>query len=261
MAGMALSLRSRSRLAPSLLVFPWLPAARRGEGAQVLRRAAAPSTVRPTWPAAPPLWRPHCTAATEESTPAAPDPLAHLRQNPWEYLDSEEYIERYGEIPIWKDYRRNHKGGIPPQKTRKTCIRGSNVCSNPCPACRDPKIIMDFKNIRLLQQFICPHQGIVFDPSLTGLCQRQHKNLLAAIKKAQDYGLLLIELPLLAEPATPEDFTNAHGAVSLTPPPPHCAGGSPGDPWYPWYAWRQPPARDVEKLRGLYKGFLKKDRQ
>lgn len=33
-----------------------------------------------------------------------------------------EYIERYGTNPVWAGYRRNHKGGIPPQKTRKTCI-------------------------------------------------------------------------------------------------------------------------------------------
>lgn len=33
-----------------------------------------------------------------------------------------EYIERYGTNPVWTGYRRNHKGGIPPQKTRKTCI-------------------------------------------------------------------------------------------------------------------------------------------
>lgn len=33
-----------------------------------------------------------------------------------------EYTERYGTRPVWADYRRNHKGAIPPQKTRRTCI-------------------------------------------------------------------------------------------------------------------------------------------
>lgn len=33
-----------------------------------------------------------------------------------------EYFERYRTEPVWNGYRRNHKGGIPPQKTRKTCI-------------------------------------------------------------------------------------------------------------------------------------------
>lgn len=41
-----------------------------------------------------------------------------------------EYIERYGAMPVWTGYRRNHKGGIPPQKTRKTCIVNdlSTIC-------------------------------------------------------------------------------------------------------------------------------------
>ena len=28
----------------------------------------------------------------------------------------------YGDALVWQPYRRNHKGGIPPEKTRKTCI-------------------------------------------------------------------------------------------------------------------------------------------
>lgn len=79
-----------------------------------------------------------------------------------------EYVERYGSSAVWTGYRRNHKGGIPPQKTRKTCIvpfllhrtdffmlcylsnqnsvfvfqRGDKICGNPCPICRDPNIIV-----------------------------------------------------------------------------------------------------------------------
>ncbi|GAA6068747.1 28S ribosomal protein S18b, mitochondrial, partial [Tachysurus ichikawai] len=68
-----------------------------------------------------------------------------FRDTPWEYLESEEYIERYGSRPVWSDYRRNHKGGIPPQKTRKTCIRGEKICGNPCPICRDPNIIIHYQ--------------------------------------------------------------------------------------------------------------------
>lgn len=32
------------------------------------------------------------------------------------------YKITYGDHPVWKEYRRNHKGSIPPAKTRKTCI-------------------------------------------------------------------------------------------------------------------------------------------
>uniref|UniRef100_A0AAZ3RVR5 Uncharacterized protein n=1 Tax=Oncorhynchus tshawytscha TaxID=74940 RepID=A0AAZ3RVR5_ONCTS len=45
------------------------------------------------------------------------------KDRPWGYLESEEYIEHYGISPVWSNYRRNQKGGIPPQKTRNTCIR------------------------------------------------------------------------------------------------------------------------------------------
>nr|XP_029519699.1 28S ribosomal protein S18b, mitochondrial-like [Oncorhynchus nerka] len=46
------------------------------------------------------------------------------KDRPWGYLESEEYIEHYGTSPVWSNYRRNQKGGIPSQKTRNTCIVG-----------------------------------------------------------------------------------------------------------------------------------------
>ncbi|MEE6515825.1 hypothetical protein FKM82_024903 [Ascaphus truei] len=50
------------------------------------------------------------------------DTASRYKDQPWEYLASEEYLERYGQAAVWVGYRRNHKGAIPPQKTRKTCI-------------------------------------------------------------------------------------------------------------------------------------------
>lgn len=32
------------------------------------------------------------------------------------------YTTTYGNDPVWKEYRRNHKGSIPSKKTRKMCI-------------------------------------------------------------------------------------------------------------------------------------------
>ncbi|CAJ1083622.1 28S ribosomal protein S18b%2C mitochondrial [Xyrichtys novacula] len=72
----------------------------------------------------------------------ATETLSRYKERPWEYLDSEEYTDRYGSGPVWAGYRRNHKGGIPPQKTRKTCIRGDKVSGNPCPICRDPNVMI-----------------------------------------------------------------------------------------------------------------------
>ncbi|XP_048343209.1 28S ribosomal protein S18b, mitochondrial [Sphaerodactylus townsendi] len=50
------------------------------------------------------------------------DTESRFKEKPWEYLESEEYLEKYGSNPVWFGYRRNHKGQVPPQKTRKTCI-------------------------------------------------------------------------------------------------------------------------------------------
>ncbi|MED6264179.1 28S ribosomal protein S18b, mitochondrial [Characodon lateralis] len=115
--------------------------------------------------------------------------LDRYKQRPWDYLESEEYVERYGSSAVWAGYRRNHKGGIPPQTTRKTCIRGDKICGNPCPVCRDPNIIIHHQNVKLLQQFISPHTGMVYDPTLTGVCMKQQKKLNEAIDKARDDGM------------------------------------------------------------------------
>lgn len=79
-----------------------------------------------------------------------------------EYLASSEYKETYGDKFIWEGYRRVHKGGIPPKKTRESCIRFRVITtSSPCPICRDEYLILDYKNLELLKQFISPHTGEV----------------------------------------------------------------------------------------------------
>ncbi|KAM8954103.1 small ribosomal subunit protein mS40 [Pelodytes ibericus] len=177
------------------------------------------------------------------------DTASKYKDQPWEYLTSEEYLERYGKKTVWANYRRNHKGPIPPQKTRKTCIRGGKVSGNPCPICRDQKLGVDYRNVNLLQQFICPHTGMVYDPSKTGVCMKQQKILVKAITEAQDHGLLSVILPHIT--LSHEDFVNTHGAVTHTPPYP-----SEG-PWYTWYEWQEPPEKEMKLLRKLYRPYLK----
>nr|KAF6271219.1 mitochondrial ribosomal protein S18B [Pipistrellus kuhlii] len=139
---------------------------------------------------------PFQTLSTEAPLEEDSLPISPYENEPWKYLDSEEYQTRYGSRPVWADYRRNHKGGVPPQKTRKTCIRKDKVAGNPCPICRDHKLHVDFRNVKLLQQFVCAHTGIIFHAPYTG------------------------------------------------------------DPWYPWYSWKQPPERELSRLRRLYHGHL-----
>ncbi|XP_043477107.1 uncharacterized protein LOC122508075 [Leptopilina heterotoma] len=112
------------------------------------------------------------------------------------YIESEAYKTTYGDNPIWKLYRRNFKGQFAPRKTRKTCIRGGVVSTgNPCPICRDEYLVLDYKNRKLLNQFISPYNGETLSYRVTNICQKQHKNLLVAIKIAKDRGIVTYDPP------------------------------------------------------------------
>ncbi|XP_034017240.1 28S ribosomal protein S18b, mitochondrial [Thalassophryne amazonica] len=189
-----------------------------------------------------------CTAAPVKDK----DPGSRYKDAPWDYLESEEYISRYGTNPAWTGYRRNHKGGIPPQKTRKTCIRGEKICGNPCPVCRDPNIIIHHQNVKLLQQFISPHTGMVFDATQTGVCRKQQKKLNEAINLARDQGLLPFQIPHVDFSGV--DYSNSHDAVGSTPPPSFMTSG---ETWYKWYGEITPDEEEVAKVRKLYKPYLK----
>ncbi|CAN9504145.1 unnamed protein product [Ophioblennius macclurei] len=216
--------------------------------ASVLQRL--PSRTQPVLRAGPHPAKSYCTAAATAAP--APDSQNRYQEKPWEYLESEEYVEKYGDEPVWAGYRRNHKGGIPPQKTRKTCIRGDKICGNPCPICRDPHIVVHPQNVKLLQQFISPHTGIVYDPTRTGVCMKQQKKLNQAILTAQDHGLLPFQIPFVDFIA--EDYSNSHPAVGSTPPP---SSSVCGDSWYYWYKEITPDEKEVAKVKKIYRDYLK----
>ncbi|XP_078686755.1 small ribosomal subunit protein mS40-like [Branchiostoma floridae x Branchiostoma belcheri] len=112
------------------------------------------------------------------------------------YLQSSEFAERYKDKEVWWDYVRNHKGSVPPQKTRRTCIRGGRISTgNPCPICRDQNLVIDYRNVKLLQHFICPHTGELHNVLRTGVCRKKHKRLVQEIEKARDHGLLPFTVP------------------------------------------------------------------
>uniref|UniRef100_A0A8D0B2C0 Small ribosomal subunit protein mS40 n=1 Tax=Salvator merianae TaxID=96440 RepID=A0A8D0B2C0_SALMN len=192
-----------------------------------------------------------------EAKPTDPggfDTESRFKERPWDYLQSEEYLEKYGKNPVWFGYRRNHKGQIPPQKTRKTCIRGKHICGNPCPICRDQNLFLDYRNVKLLEQFICPYSGITYHPTRTGICMKQYKKLTTAIQQAQDHGLLFINVPLTS--FKEEDWSNQHPAVNQTPPSPALQNKM---AWYEWYDWQQPPEKEVQRIRRIYKNYLKEE--
>lgn len=128
------------------------------------------------------------------------DPKDRTRVIPVEtsirYLASEAYQQTYQGEPVWKNYRRNHKGLYPPKQTRKTCVRkGKLSTGNPCPVCRDEYLVLDHQNVELLKQFVSPQTGKVLSYSITGLCQRKHQELQVAIDRAMDYGLITFDVP------------------------------------------------------------------
>ncbi|XP_066842934.1 small ribosomal subunit protein mS40 isoform X1 [Anser cygnoides] len=226
-----------------------------GGGLALLRAAAGAlrGPGRPLWgqgvPGVPPS-RP-CSA---EAPPKPSEPPSPYKEKPWEYLESAEYQEAYGDKPVWFGYRRHHKGAVPPRHTRKACLRKGKRVGNPCPICRDRHLFVDFRNVKLLDQFICPHSGSIFHPTHTGVCMKQHKLLLKAIAQAQDHGLLWLRIPFV--PVPQDDFAARPPAVGKTPPAPQLTAGR---AWYPWYDWQQPPPDAVARLRRLYKDYLRQE--
>lgn len=113
------------------------------------------------------------------------------------YLNSSAYKKTYGEQAVWVQYRRNHKGGIPPRKTRRTCVRGGQISTgNPCPICRDEYLVLHEDNIGLLEQFICQNTGSILSYKETGLCQKKHQQLIVAIERAKSRGFITFDVPL-----------------------------------------------------------------
>lgn len=112
------------------------------------------------------------------------------------YVNSQAFKDGYGNDPVWFLYRRNHKYQFAPPKTRKMCIRNDVIMTgNPCPICRDEFLVVSYKNVELLKQFISPITGELLSYKTTGVCQQQHQNLLVAYLQARDLGLITFDLP------------------------------------------------------------------
>lgn len=137
--------------------------------------------------------------------------------------------------------------------TTKGCVgvRGTHLAYRGLDQSLTHLFISLLQNVKLLEQFVCAHTGIIFHAPYTGVCMKQHKKLTQAIQKARECGLLSYYVPQV-EPRD-ADFRTVHGAVSVTPPAPTLLSG---EPWYPWYSWQQPPERELSRLRRLYQGNL-----
>jgi small subunit ribosomal protein S18b len=159
--------------------------------------------------------------AAKSSTPAAPaDPatptaqsaqLAHnktktsLKGTPYNvtdietslrYMESDAYKTVYGKEPVWKNYVRNRTNQRFPHYTRDFCAEeGLYIRGNPCPICRDEYLLLDYRNIKLLNQFVNNHTGEIEPVIKTSICQAQLRNLRVALRRAYDFGLMAYEVP------------------------------------------------------------------
>ena len=110
------------------------------------------------------------------------------------YLESPGYKETYGDKKVWELYRRNIAGRRTASPTRKACVIDGRIeTGNPCPICRDEYLVVDYRNINLIKQFITEYNGKVLGWQTTHVCQEQFKNLMVAIEKARDYGYLDVD--------------------------------------------------------------------
>ncbi|XP_018014821.1 uncharacterized protein LOC108671759 [Hyalella azteca] len=112
------------------------------------------------------------------------------------YMKSEAYKSTYGDEPVWKKYRRNNPGQYF-DLTRPACILGGVLArASACPICRDDYLVVDYRNVELLKQFISPQSGQQYFMKKTCVCQRAFRYLEVAIERAKDMGLLVHDVPI-----------------------------------------------------------------
>jgi len=110
------------------------------------------------------------------------------------YLESAAFKETYGDKKIWELYRRNLPGRRIAAKTRHSCIKDGRVeTGNPCPICRDEYLVVDYRNVKLLEHFLTDYNRRELGWETTNVCQTQYRNLRVAIEKARDYGYLDVD--------------------------------------------------------------------
>nr|ACO14962.1 28S ribosomal protein S18c, mitochondrial precursor [Caligus clemensi] len=80
-----------------------------------------------------------------------------------------------------------------------------------CPRRYAVPIRPDYKNPKLLAQFVSPHTGLVYKSHITGLCQFMQEEVENEVKKAQNLGFMSTQMkeihylkdPILVDPTKP----------------------------------------------------------
>ena len=88
-------------------------------------------------------------------------------------MESAAYNATYGTSKVWELYRRNIARGKSLKATRKKCIRHGKIATgSPCPICRDEYLVVDYRNTRLLNQFLTDYNAQMMDSLTTGTQNR-----------------------------------------------------------------------------------------
>ncbi|EDO44265.1 predicted protein [Nematostella vectensis] len=165
-------------------------------------------------------WRPISRNISTDSSTSTEFPLSNDENNTvnvCKKLTLDDIVSQWPEVkPAWAGYRRNHKGQIPPKRTRLRCttIDKQLLTQNPCPVCRirvEKNYEISSKDVSFLTQFMSPHTGEILHTGKTGVCRQQQKKLLHAIEEAQDKGYLPFTI---SGPRDPPKPWRAAGVVS-----------------------------------------------
>nr|CAG4652377.1 EOG090X0N7H [Triops cancriformis] len=62
-----------------------------------------------------------------------------------------------------------------------------------CILCKH-NVEVEYKNVRLLSQFVSPFTGKVYNRNITGLCAKQDKLVKEEIRKAQNFGYMPVTI-------------------------------------------------------------------
>lgn len=141
----------------------------------------------------------------------------HSLETSIKYLESETFKKTYRGVPVWHWYRRNIIGQeILQPKPRPSCLDEFGVyrTNNPCPVCKDEYLILDHRNIKLLEMFMIEKTDQPIPILRSGLCRDAYRRLEAMILKSKDHGLILFDVPYRVY-----DYNE----------------------YYPWKDWGEPP--------------------
>ena len=136
-------------------------------------------------------------------------------------MSQENYFRRItGPRPGWRTRRSCFHGdsfefGFENEQRRKGAKAGQYVTSHPCPLCRDWKLLVNYRNTPLLNQFIDKNTGLQLPAWQTSLCTKKYNWIAQSIDAARQLGYL--PYPSLSEEQENIEWdVDAFGEMNVT---------------------------------------------